>query len=69
MRQRLARQQLEDGSQPESALATLLVTLFAWGVFSPQRVQEIAHLAISDFDRAKESGNDRIWMIFEVWHL
>jgi len=46
MRQRLARQQLEDGSQPESALATLLVTLFAWGVFSPQRVQEIAHLAI-----------------------
>ena len=60
MRQRLARQQLEDGSHPESALATLLVTLFAWGVFSPQRVQEIAHLAISDFDRAKESGNDRI---------
>lgn len=46
-----SREEDEGGTNPESALATLLITLFAWGVFSPQRVQEIADLAMKDFNR------------------
>ena len=61
LRQRMrSREEDEGGTNPESALATLLITLFAWGVFSPQRAQEIADLAMKDFNRVQETGNDRI---------
>ena len=55
IRQRIARaQQRDDEYQSQSALASLLLQLFAWGVFSPQRVQEIAHKAVMDFEKAKD---------------
>ena len=56
LRQRLAQARKEEGSgemQGRSALAILLLDLFAWGFFSPQRVQEIAQKAVQDFERAQ----------------
>ena len=37
-----------------SALCLLLLNLFAWGFFSPQRVQQIAEMAVKDIERSKE---------------
>ena len=39
----------------QSALANLLISLFAWGDFSPQRVQTIAELAVRDFENAQDN--------------
>lgn len=41
-------------SQTTSSLATYLLTEYAWGHMSVQQVQEIASLAISDFERASD---------------
>ena len=60
-RQRLKRAREEgdeyeyDGQACEtSALALLLLNLFAWGFFSPQRVQQIAEQAVKDIERSKD---------------
>ena len=39
-----------------SCLATFLLEQFAWGTFSPQMVQQIAALAMKDFQTANESN-------------
>lgn len=41
------------GMGENSTLAMLLLSLFAWGFFSPQRVQQIAELAVKDIERAQ----------------
>ena len=55
--QRLAQQKAEpesDGRCETSALCLLLLNLFAWGYFSPQRVQQIAEMAVKDIEKSKE---------------
>ena len=57
LRQRLKQEedQSEDATRCEnSVLAMLLLNLFAWGFFSPQRVQQIAEMAVRDIERSKE---------------
>ena len=53
-KQRIARakeaKQAEHNFEGSSALAALLLSLFAWRFFSPQRVQEIAARAVQDID-------------------
>ena len=58
--QRLAQQKAEpesDGRCETSALCLLLLNLFAWGYFSPQRVQQIAEMAVKDIEKSKEDPN------------
>ena len=44
-----------DGTMGEtSSLCMVLLNLFAWGFFSPQRVQQIAEMAVRDIERAQE---------------
>ena len=55
--QRLAQQKDEpegDGRCETSALCLLLLNLFAWGYFRPQRVQQIAEMAVKDIEKSKE---------------
>ena len=54
VKQRLSKSSAAEEQQLESFLATFLVTMFAWGEFSPQRVQHLAGLAVNDFERAQE---------------
>ena len=57
-RQRLAAAQADEYPMEmgDSALANFLLSMFAWGVFSPQRCQQIAKLAISDIEKAQDQG-------------
>ena len=56
LRQRLKRSNegIEENNDVTSALALLLLILFAWGFFSPQRVQQIAEMAVRDIKAAAE---------------
>lgn len=57
LQQRLKKRRLEPetGAIGESsALCMLLLNLFAWGFFSPQRVQQIADLAVKDIERCQD---------------
>ena len=55
-RQRIRQMQEEYACQ--SRLASWLLSMYAWGEFSIQRCQRIAHLVVQDFEAAKE--NDAI---------
>ena len=56
LRQRLKRShEVSEDADVTSALALLLLNLFAWGFFSPQRVQQIAEMAVRDI---KASADD-----------
>ena len=56
LRQRLKRsnESVEENNDVTSALALLLLSLFAWGFFSPQRVQQIAEMAVRDIKAVAE---------------
>ena len=56
LRQRLKRSNegIEENNDVTSALALLLLSLFEWGFFSPQRVQQIAEMAVRDIKAAAE---------------
>ena len=56
IKQRIARAKEAEWAvhnfEGSSTLAALLLSLFAWGFFSPQRVQEIAARAVQDIENA-----------------
>ena len=54
VRQRISKSSAGGEIQLESFLDTYLVTMFAWGEFSPQRVQHLARLAVDDFERTQQ---------------
>lgn len=54
VRQRISKSSAGGEIQLESFLDTYLVTMFAWGEFSPQRVQHLARLVVDDFERTQQ---------------
>lgn len=58
IRQRIAKAEDEDPvpEHVESNLANFLLSMFAWGNFSPQHVQKIAKLAVQDMKRTQEEN-------------
>ena len=59
-RQRLRRRLRDEAAQVQtsSVLATLLLSLFAWGEMSPQLLQRIAHAAYRDACSLKENTSN-----------
>ena len=55
--QRRAAANKERPTEVESKLALLLLYNVAWGIFTPQLAQEIAGLAVADFQEASEFGS------------
>jgi len=53
IKQRISRSS-DDAPRMRSALAQFLLSMFAWGDFSPQLVNEIASLAMRDFANARD---------------
>ena len=64
IQQRMKEAKREREAQPrdpeltsQSALVTFLLTMFAWGEFSPQRCQHIASLVAADMKKMEEDGS------------
>ena len=55
--QRVAKANKEKATQVESKLALSLLYNVSWSIFTPQLAQEIAGLAVADFQEASKFGS------------